>query len=92
MKIDTEMPSFEGATDWLNRTAEQALDVVTGYAAYFGTYSVNEKAQTVTHHREGALNLDVVDYVRRYEFDGNGRLILVPVERPGNRLVWERVK
>lgn len=73
-------------------TPQQALDAVKGYAAYFGTYSVDERAHTVTHHREGALNFDFVDYVRRYEFDANGRLILLPVDRPENRLVWERVK
>ena len=73
-------------------TPEQALDAVTGYAAYFGTFTVDEHAHTVTHHREGALNLDFVDYVRRYEFAGADRLILVPVDRPGNRLVWDRVR
>jgi hypothetical protein len=73
-------------------TPQQALDAVHGYTAYFGTYSVDERAQTVTHHRDGALNLDFVDYVRRYEFDPNGRLILLPVDRPQSRLVWERVK
>jgi Lipocalin-like domain len=71
---------------------QQAADAVNGYTAYFGTYSIDEKAHTVTHHRAGALNLDVVDYVRRYEFDGNDRLTLIPVDRPGTKLVWERVK
>lgn len=73
-------------------TPQQAADAVNGYAAYFGTYSVDESAHTVTHHREGALNFDVVDYVRRYEFNGNDRLTLIPVDRPGTRLVWERIK
>ena len=69
-------------------TAQQALEAVTGYAAYFGTYIVDEKARTVTHHQQGALDLDVVDYVLGYEFDGNDRLILLPVGRPRLRLVW----
>ena len=73
-------------------TPQQALDAVTGYTAYFGTYVVDEQAHTVTHRRQGALNLDVVDYVRRYQFDGPDRIILLPLERPENRLVWERVK
>ena len=73
-------------------TASEALDAVVGYVAYFGTYAVDTRSQTVTHHREGALNLDAVDYVRRYEFLPNGRLALTPVDRPGVRLVWERVK
>ena len=73
-------------------TPQQALDAVTGYAAYFGTYKVDAKSHMVTHHREGALNLDLVDYVRKYEFQGTDRLVLLPAERPENRLVWERVK
>lgn len=73
-------------------TSQQAIDAVSTYTAYYGTYSVDEKARTVTHHREGALNLDLVDYVRRFEFDGNDRLTLTPVDRPGLRLVWERLK
>lgn len=73
-------------------TAAEALDAATGYTAYFGTYTVDDRAGTVTHHREGALNLDVVDYVRRFEFqDGGRRLVLSPVDRPGLRLAWERV-
>ena len=63
-----------------------------GYVAYFGTWSIDEQAGTVTHHREGALNFDVVDYVRRYSFDGKDHLTLAPVDRPGLSLLWERVK
>jgi hypothetical protein len=74
-------------------TPAQAVDAVVGYVAYFGTYVVDERAKTVTHHREGALNFDLVDYVRRYEFENLGdRLVLVPVDRPALRLVWDRVK
>lgn len=79
---------------WQTRlpTPQEAFDALRGYTAYFGTYTVDEKARTVTHHREGALNLDVVRYVRRFEFDGDDRLILMPVDRPDIRLVWERIK
>ena len=73
-------------------TPQQALDAVNGYWAYFGTYAVNERAKTVTHHREAALNFDAVEYVRRYEFQGRDRLVLVPVESAESRLVWERVR
>ena len=73
-------------------TAQQAVDAAAGYTAYFGTYVINDQAHTVTHHREGALNFDFVDYVRRYEFQGTDRLVLQPVDRPESRLVWERIK
>jgi Lipocalin-like domain len=73
-------------------TPDQAKEAVTGYTAYFGTYTINEKAGTVTHHRAGALNLYAVDLVRRYEFTPEGHLILVPVDNPVNRLAWERIR
>jgi hypothetical protein len=73
-------------------SGEEAIEALTGYTAYFGTYKVDPVARTVTHHREGALNFDVVDYVRRYEFIAGDRIALMPVDRPGLRLVWERVK
>ena len=73
---------------------EQAKDAVTGYVAYFGTYEVDRSAGTVTHHREGALNMFAVDLVRKYAFSSDGRLILTPLEKEnaGFQLVWERVR
>lgn len=71
-------------------TPQQALAAINGYWAYFGTYVVNEEAHTVTHHREGALNFDAVEYVRKYQFQGRDRLVLVPVESSESRLVGAR--
>ncbi len=73
-------------------TPDQAKEAVMGYTAYFGTYSIDDTAKTVTHHREGALNMYAVDLVRRYEFTANGQLVLIPVDNPSNRLVWERIR
>ena len=33
-------------------TPDEASDALAGYTAYFGTYSVDERAATVTHRRE----------------------------------------
>ncbi len=75
-------------------TPEQAKEAITGYTAYFGTYSVDEKARTVSHHREGSLTPGTVgvDAVRKYEFAPGDRLILTPVENPSVRLTWERAR
>jgi hypothetical protein len=73
-------------------TPDQAKDAATGYTAYFGTYTIDERAGTVTHHRQNALNMYAVDLVRKYEFTPNGQLVLVPVDNPANRLAWERIK
>jgi hypothetical protein len=72
-------------------TPEEAHAALADYVAYFGTYSVDERAGTVTHHRHGSVQPgDVGDLVRGYEFVGD-RLILRP---PGTtyEVIWERIK
>ena len=77
-------------------TPEEAFDAIAGYAAYFGTYVVDERAQTVTHRRVANVNPGGLgDFVRRYEFETPDRLLLVPLERSDRRaikLTWERQK
>ncbi len=75
-------------------TPDEARAALIGYTAYFGTYTIDGRARTVTHHRKGSLNPGTVgvDAVRRYEFAPGDRLILPPVENPTRRLTWERVK
>ena len=73
-------------------TAAEAQTALRGYTAYFGTYSVDERAHSVTHHREGNINPGALgDFVRRYEFLPGDRLVLTPMENH-NRLVWQRMK
>jgi hypothetical protein len=72
-------------------TPEEAQAALLDYIAYFGTYTVDERARTVTHRRQGSVQPgDVADLVRGYEFVGD-RLILRP---PGTNyeVVWERIK
>jgi hypothetical protein len=84
---DRERPKFAPN----KATPEQAQAAVLGYTAYFGTYSVDPKAGTVTHHRTGNITGSLGDFVRRYEFVGENRIVLRPVES-GTQLTWERVK
>jgi Lipocalin-like domain len=73
-------------------TPDEAKVAITGYTAYFGTYTINEEARTVTHHRIGNINPGGLgDFVRRYEFAPGDRLILRPLESM-NELTWERIK
>ena len=52
---------------------------------------IDERAGTVTHHREGDLRSDAeIDAVRQYEFVGD-RLILRPVGKT-QEIMWERIK
>jgi hypothetical protein len=74
------------------------------YAAYFGTFTVDAKAGTVTHHIEDNLvpGRRGTDNVRWFEFQGENRLALVPIEDGKGgilarkdttyKLLWERLK
>ena len=74
-------------------TPEEAKDAITGYLAYFGTYSVDEHARIITHHRKGNINPGQVndDVVRSYVFESNDRLVLTPTGST-NKIVWERAR
>lgn len=78
-------------------TPDQALEAIRGYTAYWGTYTIDEKAQTVTHHRQGMLDGGLVDYVRKFELtNGGNRIVLTPISggttNPVTHLTWERVR
>jgi hypothetical protein len=61
------------------------------FICYFGTWSIDEQARTVTHHRENDLRADAeIDAVRQYEFVGD-RLILSPVGKD-QQITWGRIK
>ena len=95
---DRARPKWTGApiNGAATPTPEQAEASLTGYAAYFGTWTVDERAQTVTHHLKGSVNPGNigVDNVRKYEFGSGDRVTLIPIApiNSGNRLTWERVK
>ena len=72
-------------------TPEEALAALDGTIAYFGTFTIDERAQTVTHHRQGSVQPgDTADLVRKYTIEGD-KLKLNP---PGTNYVvhWERMK
>jgi len=84
-------PDVERRRSGREITPEEAKIALKDYIAYFGTYTIDEQAGTVTHHRHDSLQPgDKADLVRRYEFTGD-RLVL----RPPNstmEVTWERIK
>jgi len=74
-------------------TPEEAKEAITGYLAYFGTYTVDEQTRIVTHHRKANINPGQVgdDVVRAYVFETNDRLVLTPAGS-ANKIVWERAR
>lgn len=84
-------------------TVEEKAAAFDSYFAYYGTYTVDSEKKTVTHHVEDHSwpGRHGVDNVRWFEFDGNDRLILMPVgdgkggvvgrNEATYKLVWQRV-
>lgn len=85
-------PKFQD-DDWLRATDEEKAMAWSGYFGYFGTYTIDEPAGTITHSIEGSWfpNLVGTEQVRRYSLDGN-RLTL-HAETPWGHvsIVWEKV-
>src|SRR5215475_4097629 len=72
-------------------TAEEAKAALADYVSYFGTWTLDERAGTITHHRVASVQPGpLTAYVRSYEFKGD-RLILRPVGSK-QEVVWERIK
>jgi hypothetical protein len=72
-------------------TPEEAFVAMKDYIAYFGSYTVDERAGTLTHHRADNLQPgEGGDLVRRYEFIGD-RLILRPPDST-MEVTWQRIK
>ena len=67
-----------------------AFTAVKDYIAYFGTYTVDEAAGTVTHHRQDSLQPGDGDLVRRYELNGDRLVLLAP--NSTLEVTWERIK
>jgi hypothetical protein len=103
LKADRK-PFAPFAKGFLTATTEEKAAAFEGYVAYFGAYTVDAKAGTVTHHLEDNLipGRGGTDNVRWFEFQGENRLYLIPMEdgkggvlprKDGTyKLLWERLK
>jgi Lipocalin-like domain len=84
-------PSGHMAVQMVPVKEKRASAPMSQFLAYFGTYSIDERAGTVTHHREGDLRADgEIDAVRQYRFEDD-RLILSPLGST-QEIIWERIK
>jgi hypothetical protein len=84
---------------WESASPEAARTAFTGLSTYFGTYTVDHAAKTVTHKVEGAMTPDWVGskLVRSYRFLDANRVELrvvadAQVVTNGLVLLWERVR
>lgn len=78
----------------LQATEAEALTALSGYAAYFGTFTIDAAAKTVTHHLQGSLDPGMAaDQVRGFDLSGNRLTLKPPRAASGNQsaLTWERM-
>jgi len=83
-----------------NPTRGTALEIraaFNGCVGYFGTYTLDKQARTVTHHVKGSLfpNWIGSDQARHYEIRGRRLVLRTPPIKTSKRevvgvLVWER--
>ena len=83
--------------DPLRASPEEIKDAFDGYFGYFGRYTVDERAGTVTHHVEGGSfpNFAGTDQRRLVTWHGDRLVLSTPAERTGGSDVtyvatWER--
>lgn len=75
-------------------TDEEGKQAYLNYAAYFGTYTVDEKKHTVTHHVESSLwpSYTGSEQVRPFVIEGEKLTIQVDMKNGGSwRRVFERL-
>ena len=73
-------------------SGEEAIAALKGFTAYWGTYTVDEKAKIITHSRYAHAQPGYeVDAIRAYRFEGADRIVLGQ-PGSGNANTWERVK
>ena len=96
---DERRPNL-GVSDWQTVTPNAARTALVGLASYYGTYSVDTLAQTVSHRVEAAMDPAWIGrtLVRGYRFLPGDRIELRVITAPDGQpttsgivLVWERV-
>lgn len=78
--------------DWRQASSDEAARAWKEYFGYFGTFSVDEARQAVTHHVEGAWfpNIEHTQQVRYFHLEGTRLVLDADTEWGKVRIVWER--
>jgi hypothetical protein len=92
-----ELPGTRSREAFQNAPSAQKAAVADGYYAYYGPYTVDEQAATVTHHLRDSLYPGErgVDFVRHYAISGELLTLTAKVHEMGEdrerRLTWRRL-
>ncbi|HEY3627485.1 MAG TPA: lipocalin-like domain-containing protein [Terracidiphilus sp.] len=92
------VPATSSRESFTQAPSTEKAVAIDGYYAYYGTWTLDAAASTVTHHIKQSLypgerNTDVV---RRLVLDGNRLTLLAKAHEMGEdhqrKLVWERIE
>jgi hypothetical protein len=77
-------------------TPAQVRELLRTQTSYFGTFTVDERARTVTHHRDGSQVPGERDFVRTIDLAGTRLVLTTPTtvvdgKKRFARITWERV-
>lgn len=92
-----DRPLF-AAKDAAHGTDAEVRAAFEGHDSYFGTYTIDQAAQTVTHHVRGASYPNWIgsDQLRHFKFDRSRLQLSTPPLVFGGQslkyvLIWERI-
>jgi hypothetical protein len=91
------VPTADSRESFLAAPAADKVKAIDGYYAYYGTWTVDPAASTVTHHiRESLYPAERGENgVRKFTFEGNRLTLTAHSHEMGEdhvrRLVWERI-
>jgi len=95
MRVDR--PTF-ASDDWGSGTDAEVRAAFEGHVSYFGTYTIDTSARTVTHHVRGASypNWMGHDQIRYYRIDASHLVLSTPPILDRREwlkyiLTWERM-
>ncbi len=79
--------------DSLRATHEERAEAWGAYFGYFGTYAIDERAGTITHHIEASSfpNLVGTEQIRRFTFRANRLALLADAAWGRVSIVWEKL-
>ena len=92
-----DRPLF-AANDPERGTDAEVRAAFDGYASYFGTYTIDQAKQTVTHHIRGAWYPNWIgnDQLRHFKFGGSRLVLSTPALVSDGQsfeyvAIWERI-
>ena len=89
--VAVDQPPF-ASDDWQQATPEEMTAAWPRYFGYFGTFSIDAEAATITHHIESGWfpNLVGTEQVRHYRFENENLVLYAETAWGQVSITWRR--